>query len=431
MPHFSFCRSTLPLFFRCLPMPHNNISRIGSCAALVCGLLLLSALSASVKAEEHGRIGGVIRSAGEVVGSHRVMLIRFGPDNDVQRTPGETNAQGEFLFENLSTDESFTYFVGIRYQEQLHRSEPVSLQDVPHRTDLVLNLDDPAAQALPSPQPAAPTLHVASHLMVIVKRNEQLEVREIVKIVNRGTEAFTGAMGADSDAPHGSFHLSLPQGYYDLKGIEGGLDPSQVRQHPTGLFYTAPLEPGEHDVVFTYALPLQGKVMMIQPRRTLPTDVLDVLVEEESLAATSDMSFAGRVAVEPHVFTHFRGADLPARSRSWIQLAQRATAFPAMRVGAYGIVVVLSLAGIAAPYARTRRADSTPVQQVQATPRRIPELRAAEQLLLQRISQLDRQREAGVIDDAAYYPRRRDYKSQLCGLLRQLQQIGEHQDQRV
>lgn len=409
-------------------MPYSNISPFRSCAAVVCGLLLLGALSASVGAEEHGSIGGVIQSDGEVVGSHRIMLIRFGPDNDVQRTPGETNAQGEFLFENLPTDESFTYFVGIRYQEQLHRSEPISLQNAPHRTDLVLNLDDPSARALP-PQPAAPTLHITTHLMVIVKRNEQLEVREIVKIINRGTEAFTSPADVDSGVPHGSFHLSLPQGYYDLKGIEGGLDPSQIRQHATGLFYTAPVALGEHNVMFTYALPLQGKVTMILPRRTLPTDVLDVLVEEESLAASSDLSFAGRVSIEPHVFSHFRGVDLPEQSRSWLQLAQRVTTFPALRVGAYGLVVALSLVGMTAPYARTRRAKSMAVPP-QAT-RQLHDLRAAEQLLLQRISQLDRQREAAAIDDADYHPRRRDYKAQLCGLLRQLHQIGEHQNQRV
>ena len=409
-------------------MPRNNISQFMSCAALVCGLLLLSTLSTTVRAEE-GSIGGVIRSGGEVVGAHRIMLIRFGPDNDVQRTPGETNAEGEFLFENLSTGGSFTYFVGIRYQDQLHRSEPISLQDSPHRADLVLNLDDPSAQALPA-QPVAPTLQVMSHLMVIVKRNEQLEVREILKIVNRGTTAFAGSGDADSGSPHGSFHLSLPKGYDELQGIEG-LDPSLIRQHATGLVYTAPLEPGEHNLMFTYALPLQGKVMVILPRRTLPTDVLDVLVEEESLAATSDLSFAGRVSVEPHVFTHFRGIDLPDRSRSWLQLAQRTTALPALRVGVYGLVVVLSLTGMAAPYARGRRAKPISAPQLQATPQQIHDLRAAEQLLLQRISQIDRRWEAGAIDDMDYHPRRRDYKTQLCSLLRQLQQIGEHQNQRV
>lgn len=406
-------------------MPHSNISEFRNFTVLACAALLLSALSTSVRAEE-GSIGGVIRSGGDAVGAHRIMLIRFGADNDVQRTPGETNAQGEFLFEGLSTDGSFTYFVGIRYQDQLHRSEPISLQDTPHRTDLVLNLDDPSAQALPA-QPAAPRLQVTSHLMVIVKRNERLEVREILKIVNRGTTAFTGS----ADAAHGSFRLSLPQGYYDLQGIEGELDSSHIRQHATGLFYTAPLEPGEHNLVFTYALPLQGRVMMILPRRTLPTDVLDVLVEEESLASTSDLPFAGRVSVEPHVFTHFRGTDLPAQSRSWVQLAQRVTALPALRVGAYGLVVVLSLAGMAAPYARRRRAKPVAAPQSPATPQQIHELRAARQRLLQCISQLDRQREAGTIDDASYHSRRRDCKAQLCGLLRQFRQIEEYQSQRV
>ena len=355
-------------------MPHSNISQFRNFAVLVCTLVMLSTLSTSVRAEE-GRIGGIIRAGGEVVGAHRIMLIRFGPDNDVQRTPGETNAQGEFLFEGLSTDGSFTYFVGIRYQGQLHRSEPISLQDTPHRTDLVLNLDDPSAQALPA-RPVAPTLQVTSHLMVIVKRDERLEVREILKIVNRGTTAFTGS----ADAAHGSFRLSLPQGYYDLKGIEGQLDSAHIRQHATGLFYTAPLESGEHNLMFTYALPLQGRVMMILPRRTLPTDVLDVLVEEESLAATSDLSFAGRVSVEPHVFTHFRGTDLPARSRSWVQLAQRVTALPALRMGAYGLVVVLSLAGMTAPYARRRRNKSIAAPQFAgdtATDSRLAHSRAA------------------------------------------------------
>ena len=430
MARFRFWRSIPPSLFRCLPMRPGNVPRFRNRAALVCGLLLLSALSTWVGAAEHGSISGVIRDAGDAVGGHRIMLIRFGPDNDVQRTPGETNDQGEFLFENLSTDGSYTYFVGIRYQDQLHRSEPISLQEAPHRTDVVLNVDDPAAQALPA-QPAAPSLQVASHLMVIVKRNDRLEVREIVKLVNHGTEAFTGPAGAAAD-PHGSFHLSLPKGYYDLQGIEGGLDPAQVRQHDTGLFYTAPLEPGEHNVMFTYALPLQGRVMMILPRRTLPTDVLDVLVEEEALAATSDLPFAGRVAVEPHVFTHFRGVDLPPRSRSWVQLAQQATALPTLRVGVYGLVVALSLAGMAAPYARTRWTGPLAVPpQMQPTPQQMHDLRAAEQRLLQRISQLDRQREAGAIDEADYHPRRRDDKAQLCGVLRQLQQIGEYQNQRV
>ena len=381
-------------------------------------------------AQGQGSIGGVVRFAGEAVASHRIMLIRFGPDDEVQRTPGETDAEGAFLFDNLSTDAGFTYFVGIRYEEQLHRSEPISLQEVAKRTDLVLNLDDPSAQALPA-QPSARALRVTSHLMVVVKRNDRLEVREIVKILNRSTEAFGGSSGPGRD-PHGSFRLALPPGYYDLMGVEGDLDSSHIRQHETGLFYTAPLEPGEHTLMFTYALPLQGKVMMIVPRRTLPTDLLDILVEEQSFAATSDLEFVGRVSIEPHEFTHFRAADLSERSRSWLQLAQRARPVPALQVGVYGLVVAVSLAGVAAPYVRTRStAPAVLPPPMPPTAQQLHELRQTELLLLQRISRLDREHEAGAIADADYHPRRGDYKAQLCIVLRQLQHAGGRQNQRV
>ena len=423
-----------PLIPFALPGDRMNLRRIFSRAAvsfvLASGLILVALPPGWVGAQGQGSIGGVVRSAGDVVPSHRVMLIRFGPDNDVQRTPGETDGQGAFLFENLSTDAGFTYFVGIRYGEQLHRSEPISLQELPKRTDVVLDLDDPSAQALPT-LPDVPALRVTSHLMVVVKRNDRLEAREIVKILNRGAVAAGVASGAGAD-PHGSFRLALPPGYYDLKGVEGDLDSSQVRQHDTGLIYTAPLEPGEHSLMFTYALPLQGKVMMIVPRRTLRTDVLDILVEEQSFAATSDLEFAGRVSIEPHVFTHFRGSDLPERSRSWLQLAQRARPVPALQVGVYGLVVAVSLAGVAAPCVRTRRAGPAALAPaVPPTVQQLQELRQIELLLLQRISRLDREHEAGAIADADYHPRRGDYKAQLCQILRQLLQAEGRQNQRV
>ena len=426
-----------PLFCPLIPFSHSgdrmsfhrNSSRIAPTFVLVSGLMLLALLPGWLWAQGQGSIGGIVRSAGEPVPSHRVMLIRFGPDNEVQRTPGETDDEGAFLFENLSTSADFTYFVGIRYEEQLHRSEPISLAGQASRRDVVLDVDDASAQALPG-QPAAPGLQVTSHLMVVVKRNDRLEVREIVKILNRGTEAFGGSPGGESD-PHGTFRLALPPGYHDLKGIEGDLDSSHVRQHDTGLVYTAPLEPGEHTLMFTYALPLQGRVMMIVPRRTLPTDLLDILVEEQSFAATSDLEFAGRVSIEPHVFTHFRGSDLPERSRSWLQLAQRASPVPVLQVGVYGLVVAVSLAGAAAPYVRTRRGEPAVLPPAPVTIQQVQELRQTELLLLQRISRLDREHEGGAIADADYHPRRGNYKAQLCMILRQLQQAGERQNQGV
>jgi hypothetical protein len=92
-----------------------------------------------------GRIRGVIQHEGKGFAEQRIMLIRFGPDQDVQRFPGQTDAEGRFAFDNLETGSAFTYFVGIRYQEQLHRSDPVILQDA-EPVEVLLKVDASSAQ---------------------------------------------------------------------------------------------------------------------------------------------------------------------------------------------------------------------------------------------------------------------------------------------
>ena len=43
-----------------------------------------------------GRIRGVIQREGKGFAEQRIMLIRFGPNQDVQRFPGQTDAEGRF-----------------------------------------------------------------------------------------------------------------------------------------------------------------------------------------------------------------------------------------------------------------------------------------------------------------------------------------------
>src|SRR2546423_13972313 len=95
---------------------------------VACGLLWLGLWPAWLSAEEHGSISGVIQREGHGVAAHRIMLIRMGPQQEVQRTPGQTDTQGEFLFEHLETGQEYTYYIGIRYEEQLYRSDPVVLE---------------------------------------------------------------------------------------------------------------------------------------------------------------------------------------------------------------------------------------------------------------------------------------------------------------
>ena len=219
--------------------------------ALICSTLVIGCLPRIGCTEGVGRIRGVIQREGKGFAEQRIMLIRFGPNQDVQRFPGQTDAEGRFFFENLETGPAFTYFVGIRYNEQLHRSDPVILQSE-EPAEVVLEVSEQPAQEAKGSD-ASPPLRIINHLMVIVGRGTHLEVREVVKLANTGTTPYIEKAG-HGGASGISLHLPLPQGHYNFGQVQG-LNTEYVRVDTVGLSYLAPLPPGEHQIVYTYNLP--------------------------------------------------------------------------------------------------------------------------------------------------------------------------------
>src|SRR5713101_3792556 len=142
---------------------------------LLCSVLMTGWLPRVGLAESMGHIRGVIQREGKGFAEQRIMLIRFGPNQEVQRFPGHTDAEGQFLFENLETGSAFTYFVGIRYKEQLHRSEPVILQGE-DPVEVVLEVGKASTQEAKGGD-EQPKLRIMNHLVVIVGRSTHLEVR--------------------------------------------------------------------------------------------------------------------------------------------------------------------------------------------------------------------------------------------------------------
>src|SRR5215510_1785788 len=132
---------------------------------LLCSVLVIGWLPRIGRTEGVGRIRGMIQREGEGFAEQRIMLIRFGPNQDVQRTPGQTNAEGRFLFENLEIGPAFTYFVGIRYQEQLRRSDPIRLQSN-EPVEVVLEVGEPTTQEAAG-MTEQPKLRIANHIIVL------------------------------------------------------------------------------------------------------------------------------------------------------------------------------------------------------------------------------------------------------------------------
>jgi hypothetical protein len=394
---------------------------------LVGMLCMLGIWPGMVHAEEDGSIQGVIQRDGEAVAEHRIMLIRFGPNQDVQRTPGQTDTQGRFSFDNLEAGKEFAYVVGIRYEGQFYRGASITLESGQHRTGVLVEVGQGAAQ-VPGTDVAQPMLHIVKHVMVVALQEDHLAIREMVTLRYTGSKPYTGPAVQPGHASF-SLHFPLPQGYANLRSVQG-LEAKHIHSLPSGLYYAAPLPPGEHRVVYTYTLPFRDEMTVIFTDRTLPTAVFDIFVEDSHLVAASDLQFGGRIDANPHAFLHYRGTDLAVRTRSWLQLTRRTVTTPWLLVGTYGLVLCIALSGIAIPSYGAWRSRVQPNLTEPMTPAQMQELHATRGRLLQTIALLDDQHEAGTLDKGTYWQRRQSYKKQLIELVEHLHNIQQHKDDR-
>jgi len=372
-------------------------------------------------AQDKGRIEGIVRQRDKAIAEHRIMLIRFGPgQQDVNRTPGQTDAEGRFAFDDLETGSDFTYVVGIRYEGQLYRGESISLEPGQTRDDVVLQVGAAGDRATEGDAPPTQTsVHIGQHIMAIVLRDDHVEVREILGIRHPGSEPYEGPVSPSGKSPY-VLHLPLPQGYANLRGLQG-LDSQHIRSDASGLYYTAPLAPGPHRLLYTYALPMPGNLTTLMTRHTLPTQVFDIFVEAQHLTATSELSFMGRVPIESHTFLHFRSENLEPDTRHWLQLTRLTSgATGILRTSSYVLIIGMALLGIAIPIVGVwkNRTPSAPPQP--ATPDQLQQWQAERTQLLQTIAQLDDAREAGTLDARQYRQQRQAYKRQLLDIAYQL-----------
>lgn len=324
------------------------------------GCLIVLLFFSVLQAAEQGSIRGIIQQAGQGIAEHRIMLVRFGPNSEVHRTPGQTDAQGHFVFDQLETAEHFEYFVGIQYDGQLYRSAPVVLQSGEERTGVIVEVaKNTTAQPQEESGQQAP-LQVVSHHIVIVQQEDRLRVREILKILNATSTPYIGKTPPRM-AQNVSLHLPLPPGHVDFADVQGLLA-EHLNYHASGLYYTAPIAPGEHRIAYTYSLSLRNALAVLLTERSLPTSRLEVLVDDKHLVVASDLKFEGRVSLDSHVFARFQGTNLPGASRAWLQFSPRGEVSAALQITAYALVVGIALAGIIVPLSTFWRKRPTEIR---------------------------------------------------------------------
>ncbi len=347
----------------------------------------------------HPRNAKLAPVGGVWVTIHRVASDSAGPLDSMR-----VGSNGHFHFRytrNGAT--SAVYIVSAMYDGVAYFSRPLNEAHVGGDEAMIVVFDTTSIQF--------PLAIKGRHIIVASPNVDGTrQIVEAYEIANESNQTLVSP-----DDAHPSWSASLPAGATNVQAGESDVSAAAISTSKGRVRVTAPFAPGLKQLSFTYTVP-QSAFPLHVPLEQAAT-VLELLLEEpRAQARGASLKPVAPATIERRVFQRYLGADAPAGSTIEIavpvvQVAENTRVYWYIAGG----LAALMLAGLAAWYARARRAR-VPL----AAPVRAPVAGATERLARE-IASLDAEFERAGASDAsaraAYEERRRALKSQLASAL--------------
>jgi len=358
-------------------------------------------------------------STNEPVGNVEVTLHAFQNNTEIDTITTTADGNGNYRFENLSTDHSVLYMIEGQYQGFAYvTDEPgIFTPDTPETT-LNLNVYD-------STDSDANISITQLHYLVSFSPGA-LNAVQVFVIGNSGDRTYVGQDGQTL-----SFVLPPEAANVSFQNDSGG---ERFVETGDGYVDTIPVRPGRESasVVAIYDIPLDGDELTVDVPLPLPTEGLNILLSNQGASLSSDqVQFEGNQQIQGSEFAIYNGSNLAKGESLRLSFSNlddlefgapggmpggtgNTVAAPAVDqnllmwiiVGAMAVVVAVVSVGypkMRAQVAHTELYDEDPaVHQEKLT------------LLLARLDELF---EAGELDEAVYHRARARYKSELARLL--------------
>jgi hypothetical protein len=251
---------------------------------------------------------------------------REGPVDSVR-----TDADGRYGF-RFAADSALTYLATARYGGIAHFAAPVRLGDASAGDgEGEITVFDTTSQPL-----ALPTR--GRHIVLSApSATGARAVIDVYEIENPGV--LTRIVRDSADAV---FIARLPAGALDVRTTQGDVPATGVRVQPDQVAVIAPVPPGVRQLVLTYDLPLSAVPLAVAVG---PTDVLEVLAEEEgATAAGAGLEPQGPVSIEGRTFQRFLRQNVASAAQ--VTITPPVVAPGGGRLSPFG--VALAIAGAAA-----------------------------------------------------------------------------------
>ena len=188
-----------------------------------------------------------------------IVLYALTSTGETGLRSAETDANGDFAFENLSNDPKTVYLVGARYGE-IPFGTKVSFAANELLRSIELAVSEPSADAVDATQ-----VRTGESELYFDRSCEQLRVREAIEIRNP-TNRVILIPEELRDEREPLLELALPEGASGFRSALGDVLSGLIEAGGTVRFW-GPLHPGTQEIEFSYALPDSGEPVRV--RRTL------------------------------------------------------------------------------------------------------------------------------------------------------------------
>jgi len=321
-----------------------------------------------------------------------------------------TNADGSFVFDNVSMPPGRAFIVITEYGNTTYNSDVAQVDAGQNSLNLPLEIYDTSTDAS--------VLKVDRlHLFFEFLDSKTVRVVELYVISN---PTQTTLVAAEKGQPVVRF--TLPQGAENLEFQDGQLGQRFIKtEDGFGDTVAVPPGQGQYEVLYAYTMPYDRKLELDQPV-SMPVDAVVILVPEGGVKIKSDMlTDNGTQDVQGAKYRLFEGASLLPGERLRMSITGQPTSSqPTVPTGSStSLMIGLGVFGLALVVAgvwlwRRTRSNAAEGELEEKMPTIEPEPSTESvETLMDAIIALDDLYQAGQLPDEAYLKRRADLKARL------------------
>ncbi len=356
-------------------------------------------------------------STNQPVGDVEVTLHVFQDNAEIDAITTLADSNGNYRFENLSTEHSVLYMVEGLYQDFAYVTDNPGIF-TPDTTETTLNLN-----VYDSTDSDANISITQMHYLVSFSP-DTINAVQVFVIGNSGDQTYVGKNGQ-------TFSFALPP---EAANVAFQNDPGGERfvETENGYVDTIPIRPGRESssVVALYDISFDDDELTVDIPLPLETQGLNILLSNQGAALSSDqVEFGGNQDIQGNEFAVYNGSGLAKGEMLTLKFSDlndlefgmpaampgNTTVAPAVDqnllmwiiVGA--MIVVVAVVGVGYPLMRSQVVQTEMYDED-------PAVHQGKLVLM--LARLDELFEAGKLDGAVYRQARARYKTELARLLR-------------